>query len=137
MFQIQQGGWAHVSPGSALIAAAIATATFVAGTADATYWQHQPSHAAPVADFLNQVTADGITSSSSPDDLVTVAQGVSDMLNTENGAQASEFVYQQTGLDQAKFIVLVADAIHYFYPWQDHTGGQMWQATHPGGQALS
>jgi Protein of unknown function (DUF732) len=121
---------------AALIAAAIATATFVAGTA-MPLAAPAVAHSAPVGDFLNQVTADGITSSSSPDDLVTVARGVCDMLNTENGAQASQFVYQQTGLDQGKSIVLVADAIHYFCPWQDQTGGQMWQATHPGGQALS
>ncbi|MCK8643113.1 DUF732 domain-containing protein [Mycobacterium colombiense] len=108
-----------------LIAAAIATAAAPA-----------VAHAAPVEDFLNQMVADNITSSKSPEDLVKAARGACEMLTNENGQQVSEFIYQETDLDLAQSLVFVADAMHYFCPWQDHTGGQLWQATHPGGDAL-
>lgn len=93
--------------------------------------------AAPVDDFLNQMATDGITSSKSPDDLVTAARGSCEMLSTENGEQVAQTVYEQTDLDLGQSLVFVADAMHYFCPWQDHSGGQLWQDTHPGGQALS
>ncbi|OCB36996.1 hypothetical protein A5675_17365 [Mycobacterium malmoense] len=95
------------------------------------------ARAAPVEDFLDQMAADGIVSSKSPDDLVTAARGACEMLDTENGEQVSQFIYEQTDLDLAQSLVFVADAIHYICPWQDHTGGQLWQTTHPGGEALS
>jgi hypothetical protein len=95
------------------------------------------AHAAPVADFLRKMAADGIESSQSPDDLVVVARGACEMLNSENGKDVSNYVYEQTGLSEAHSLVFVADAVHYFCPWQDHSGGQVWTTTHPGGQALS
>lgn len=93
--------------------------------------------AAPVDDFLNQMVADEISSSQSPEDLVVAARGVCEMLETENGEQVLHFVYRQTGLDMGQSEVFVADSMHYFCPWQDGSGGQIWQATHPGGQALA
>ena len=95
-----------------------------------------PANAAPVDDFLNQMTADNIVSSGSSHDLVVAARETCDMLDIEDGGKVSQFVYEETGLDMNQSYVFVADAIRYFCPWEDRSGGQVWAATHPGGQAL-
>jgi Protein of unknown function (DUF732) len=88
------------------------------------------AHAAPTAAFLRQLDADGISGPS--DALLTAARGTCDMLDTETGDKVSQYVFEQTGLDEQTSNVFVADAIYYFCPWQDHSGGMVWQSSHPG-----
>jgi len=96
------------------IAALAAIGALVFGTGTA--------HAAPVSDFLTHVRADGIDG---PDDsLIKTARDVCELLNNENGEQAARSVYEKSRLENmATAEKFVMDAVTYFCPWQDHSGG--------------
>lgn len=93
------------------------------------------AHASPDDDLLRQLKADGITGPSD-DVLLTSAHSACDLLATMNGDEVGTAVHEQTRLDDNQSTVFVADAMHYLCPERDHSGGQIWQTTHPGGHAL-
>ncbi len=93
------------------------------------------AHASPEDALLTQLKADGITGPSD-DVLLTSAHSACDLLTTMNGDEVGTAVHEQTRLDDNQSTVFVADAMHYLCPDRDHSGGQIWQTTHPGGQAL-
>lgn len=91
--------------------------------------------ATPDDDLLRQLRVDGIAGPSD-DTLLKSAHSACDLLTTMNGDQVDSAVHEQTSLDDNQSAVFVADAMHSLCPEQDHSGGQIWQTTHPGGQAL-
>jgi hypothetical protein len=77
------------------------------------------ANAAPVDDFLAQVHADGITSSSGDDDLVMVGRNICDMLG--GGASRTDVyrdLYENTRLDDPSFVdAFIDDSVQFLCPW--------------------
>ncbi|OBG40745.1 hypothetical protein A5672_13400 [Mycobacterium alsense] len=75
--------------------------------------------AAPVDEFLNQVHADGITSATSDDDLVTVGRGICTMLDTGAGrSDVYRDLYENTRLDDPSFVdAFIDDSVQFLCPW--------------------